>query len=345
MSKKRPSQKIQATHSNGANQSDGGITIDFSSSEIIPGLNWSDYLCTSDNGTYYTLPVNPYDLIKLMSTGIHHGSALRTKINILSSTFIETSLLKRDEFTKFAYNYLALGNSYLEVLRNVFGQPVKAECRLSLFMRRASNLKDFVYLKGNFSDTHDTILGKNIVHAMEYDLSQEVYGVPYYLAAINSAQLNDSATMFRIRYYKNGAHAGFIIYGTENFNQDDWDKLKSNINNARGDGNFKNILVRAPNGKKDGIQLLPISEVAAKDEFANIKKVSAADQLAMHRVPPQLMGVMPEVNGGFGDVEKAAMVFAANELRPIQLLFTSLNEQYNMKLFDFVDYRITNDTE
>ncbi|MBP6863408.1 MAG: phage portal protein [Neisseriaceae bacterium] len=202
-----------------------------------------------------------------------------------------------------------------------------------------------MYLKGRFSENHDTIDGKDIVHAMEYDLSQEVYGVPYYLAAINSAHLNDSATMFRRRYYKNGAHAGFIIYGTDNFNQDDWDVLKNNLNNARGDGNFKNILVRAPNGKKDGLQLLPISEVAAKDEFDSIKKVSAADQLAMHRVPPQLMGVMPEVKGGFGDAEKAAMVFAANELRPIQLLFASLNDHYGMTLFDFIDYKITNEPE
>lgn len=36
----------------------------------------------------------------------------------------------------------------------------------------------------------------------------------------------------------------------------------------------------APKGKKDGIQLLPIGEVAAKDEFWNIKKVTVEDQLA-----------------------------------------------------------------
>lgn len=37
--------------------------------------------------------------------------------------------------------------------------------------------------------------------------------------------------------------------------------------------------------KKDGIQIIPLSEVAAKDEFLNIKNVSRDDMMAAHRVP------------------------------------------------------------
>ena len=69
----------------------------------------------------------------------------------------------------------------------------------------------------------------------------------------------------------------------------------------------------APNGKKDGIQILPVSDVAAKDEFFNIKNVTRDDVLASHRVPPQLLGIMPNSTGGFGAVEPAARVFAQNE--------------------------------
>jgi capsid portal protein len=35
---------------------------------------------------------------------------------------------------------------------------------------------------------------------------------------------------------------------------------------------------------------VPLSEVATKDDFFNIKKVSAADLLDAHRIPFQLMG-------------------------------------------------------
>jgi hypothetical protein len=37
----------------------------------------------------------------------------------------------------------------------------------------------------------------------------------------------------------------------------------------------------APNGKKDGIQILPVSDVAAKDDFFNIKGVTRDDLLLL----------------------------------------------------------------
>lgn len=55
---------------------------------------------------------------------------------------------------------------------------------------------------------------------------------------------------------------------------------------------------------------MPLSEVAAKDEFLNIKNVSRDDMMTVHRVPYQMMDIMPNNVGGFGDVEKASSVFA-----------------------------------
>ncbi len=77
----------------------------------------------------------------------------------------------------------------------------------------------------------------------------------------------------------------------------------------------------SPNGKKDGIQIIPPSEIAAKDAFLNIKNVSRDDMMAAHRVPPQMMGIMPSNFWGFGDVEKAEKVFVKNELILLQKKF------------------------
>ncbi|WP_338805391.1 hypothetical protein WDV76_09105 [Xenorhabdus griffiniae] len=41
------------------------------------------------------------------------------------------------------------------------------------------------------------------------------------------------------------------------------------------------------------------------------------EYLAAHRVPPPMMGIIPQNTGGFGDVEKAAKVFVRNELLPL----------------------------
>lgn len=47
--------------------------------------------------------------------------------------------------------------------------------------------------------------------------------------------------------------------------------------------------------------------------------------MAAHRVPPQMMGIMPSNVGGFGDVEKASNVFVRNELILLQKRFEELN--------------------
>ena len=162
----------------------------------------------------------------------------------------------------------------------------------------------------------------------EPDINQEIYGLPGYLSAIPSALLNESATLFRRKYYINGSHAGFIMYMTDAAqNQEDVNNLRNAMKSAKGPGNFRNLFMYSPNGKKDGLQIIPLSEVAAKDEFLNIKNVSRDDMMAAHRVPPQMMGIMPSTVGGFGDVEKASRVFVRNELIPLQERMKELNNR------------------
>ena len=96
----------------------------------------------------------------------------------------------------------------------------------------------------------------------------------------------------------------------------------------------------SPNGKKDGIQIIPLSEVAAKDEFLNIKNVSRDDMMAAHRVPPQMMGIMPNNVGGFGDVEKASNVFVRNELIPLQKRIEQLNQWIGNTIINFLPYSL-----
>ncbi len=123
----------------------------------------------------------------------------------------------------------------------------------------------------------------------------------------------------------------------------DIDAMREALKSAKGPGNFRNLFMYAPNGKKDGIQLIPVSEVAAKDEFLNIKNVTRDDQLAAHRVPAQLIGIVPNNAGGFGDVEKAARVFVANELEPLQERFKELNDWMGEEVIRFEPYSLSLD--
>ena len=87
-----------------------------------------------------------------------------------------------------------------------------------------------------------------------------------------------------------------------------------------------NLFLYSPNGKTDGVQVIPISEVAAKDEFLGIKDAIRDDILAAHRVPPALLGIAPKNTGGFGAIEPAARMFVKNELEPPQHRFRELND-------------------
>jgi PBSX family phage portal protein len=192
----------------------------------------------------------------------------------------------------------------------------------------------------NYAQPHEFAPG-SVFHLLEPDINQELYGMPEYLSALNSAWLNESATLFRRKYYHNGAHAGYIMYVIDAAQSStDVESLRDAMRNSKGLGNFKNLFFYAPNGKPDGIKIVPLSEVATKDDFFNIKKVSAADLLDAHRVPFQLMGGKPENIGSMGDVEKVAKVFVRNELSPLQERFKEINDWLGMEVIRFKDYSL-----
>ena len=62
--------------------------------------------------------------------------------------------------------------------------------------------------------------------------------------------------------------------------------------------------------------------------------------LAVHRVPPQLMGIIPNNTGGFGDIEKASKVFVRNELIPLQERMKELNEWLGHDVVNFKIYEL-----
>lgn len=79
--------------------------------------------------------------------------------------------------------------------------------------------------------------------------------------------------------------------------------------------------MNAPNG----IKILPLNEVATKDDFSNIKKASRDELLSAQRVPPQMMGIIPDSAGGFEDAVKAAQMFVRHEFTPLQERMREVN--------------------
>ncbi|PXW50035.1 PBSX family phage portal protein [Grimontella sp. AG753] len=308
-------------------------------SPVLDRRDILDYVECISNGKWYEPPVSFTGLAKSLRAAVHHSSPIYVKRNILTSTFIPHPLLSQQDFSRFVLDFLVFGNAFLEKRMSTTGRVMKLETSPAKYTRRGVEEGAYWWVP-SFIQPHAFEPG-SVFHLMEPDINQEIYGMPEYLSALNSAWLNESATLYRRKYYQNGAHAGYIMYVTDAAQSStDVEAMRDAMRSSKGLGNFKNLFFYAPSGKPDGIKIIPLSEVATKDDFFNIKKVSESDLLSAHRVPPQLMGMMPNNTGGFGDVVKAAQVFVRNELTPLQERFKEINAWAGEEVILFRDYSL-----
>lgn len=293
-----------------------------------------DYTSCWLAGRWYEPPVNLHGLSKSTRASVYLESGLKFKRNMLLKQFRPSKLLSRECFDRFAQDFLWSGNGYLEASRNGRGELIGLRACLAKYMRRG--VKPGQYFQVHHWQEEHEFARDSIVHIIEPDIHQELYGLPEWLAALQSAFLNESATLFRRKYYNNGSHAGFILYMNDPAqNEEDIAALRKALRDAKGPGNFRNLFMYSPGGKKDGIQVIPVSEVAAKDEFNNIKNITRDDLLAALRIPPQLMGVVPSNAGGFGSIRDAADVWQENELGALQERLRQVNHILGQEVIQF----------
>jgi hypothetical protein len=139
------------------------------------------------------------------------------------------------------------------------------------------------------------------------------------LGALKSLLLNEAGTLFRLRFYRNGAHMGFLL-ATMAQDVDDADvaELAKKVAEAKGLGNFKSMYIHLPdaNGK---VEVHGIGEFA-KDDFEKIKTISRDDIISAHRVPPQILAVLTDNKVPVtGDLDKVIKLYNLNVVEPIQL--------------------------
>ncbi|AXF77466.1 phage portal protein [Erwinia tracheiphila] len=306
---------------------------------VTDGYDLLDNMYCADNGRWFETPVDWYGLARSFGQASWHQSALYFKRNALTGCYIPHPLLNRQAFSAFVLDWFVFGNCYLECRRNRLNGPLTLRHVPAKYTRRGSDLDTYWFIR-QWKDEYMFKAGE-VCHVMNPDIHQEIYGMPEYMGALLSASLSHSADKFRKLYYDNGSHAGCILYvGATQVDQESIKVVQKTLSEARGKGAFKNVLINAPGGGKDGVQLIPFSQISAKDEFLNIKSVTRDDILAAHRVPPQLMGAMPGEKGSFGDVEKAARVFAINELMPVMEALKHVNDWLGQDVIRFNPYAL-----
>lgn len=319
-----------------ANDNRGGAVATFSFGDPEPVLSRAtmlDMLECWDNGRWYEPPISLDGLARAFRASPHHSSAIMLKRNLLAASLDPTPWLSRKVFAGMVQDYLVMGNAYAQEIRNQLGGVMRLEHPLAKYTRRGIEPGRFWWVPGYRNESE---FAPGTVHQLlAPDINQEIYGLPEYLSALQSALLNENATLFRRRYFENGSHAGYILYATGEFANNDVDAMREALKRAKGPGNFRNMFVHSPSGKENGIKIIPIAEVGAKDEFLGIKNTTRDDVLAAHRVPPQLLGIIPANAGGFGDPAKALDSFFELEIQPLQSVFLELNDKLGFEAVRF----------
>ncbi len=315
------------------------FSISFGEPESVLSSSIADYLGVflDSHKQYYEPPVSQKGLVQLSRANAHHGTIPYFKRNLLRKFYIDNSVLSANDLGNAGYDYMLFGHCYFQAMTNRFGNVVQLKHLPALPMRRMKDQNMFCQLQKN----KDPIIFKEgeVIQLKEYDPNQNIYGSPQYLGGVQSVLLNESATLFRRRYYNNGAHMGYIFYTADaNLDKEDEKALKDTVKKSKGVGNFRSMFLNLPGGKPDSVKIIPVGDIATKDEFEKIKNISRNDVLSMWRMPAALAGIMPENTGGYGDIEKISRVHYENEVVPMHDVFLQLNNMLiNNKKIGFKD--------
>ncbi|ELL9332460.1 phage portal protein [Vibrio fluvialis] len=313
------------------------IEIEFSNPVSVMNSDILSYLEVALIDDLYEPPIALDTLAKALRVNPMHSSAIEFKRNTLTYAVTVSDVLPRRDLKRFIQDYLTFGNGYFQVVRNLFGQVVHIRHIPALYMRRRGDLgytyKPRAYSNEGRIDYRDG----QIFHLAEYDVAQELYGLPQHVSGLTSIWLNDDATLFRRQYYRNGSHAGYLLYMNEpGMTKETENDIRNKLQAKEGMA-FKNLFVNAKGKDTKAPELKPIGQVEAKDSFKDVKNQTMNDVLALHRVPIELMSIRRESITSL-DLNKVDWLFHKNELLPLIDSLTELNRFVGSEVLKLNEY-------
>lgn len=304
------------------NSTGGNFVLEFGEPESVITDSFADYLGVFlGDGEYYSPPVSKKGLVQLLRANAYHGRMPSYRAGQVLRYIEANSIIPHLELEKLVLDYLVTGELYAYVENNRLGAPLAISHLLSTYCRIRPQGKQakFAYLAPGSVKALDYDEDE-VIHICQPDLLQGIYGIPAYFGALHAILLNEAATLFRRKYYRNGAHVGSVFVTTSAaLKPADERAIADKIKQSKGIGNFRSMYLHLPGQQKaqDVINIIPVGDVATRDEFAKIKEWTQADISAAWGTRPEVAGIMPETTGSTGDIDKLVEIDFWNNTFPI----------------------------
>lgn len=272
--------------------------------------------------------------------------------------FINNSL---EDLQNFQFDDEVLGNAFLEVIRSRGGEVAGVkhipgvECQLkrisgqiNLFQKVNSKEVEFI----PFTKAREDKTKGEFIHQKNYCMSNRFYGVPKYIGALASLNLDRNSITYNIKKFENNCIPDAIITVTGT----DLDKAsEENIanfyrDNYKGVDNAGRVLLITNEVKEGTIKVEKLNDDLKEASYRLLRQDSKEEVLVAHEVPPILLGVQSAGRLGQGmELRDQIKSFNRFVIRPRQerlekilnqIIADGMNiEGWKVKFdqFDFID--------
>ena len=167
---------------------------------VVNGRELNSYLECWFNGRYFEPAISLNGLAKSYKSTPYLSSGIIFKRNFLANLFVPHPKLPRSAFEQIALDFIWCGNAYLEKITSHKGGVINYKPALAKYVRRGEHQNEYWLICSNHTGYNEYLFKNRLFHIKEADIDQEIYGVPEYYAALQSAWHNESATLYSRKY-------------------------------------------------------------------------------------------------------------------------------------------------
>ncbi len=239
---------------------------------------------------------------------------------VLENFYIETLLYNS---IKYAYHLPA---------RDIYVEPLKDARGMTPIIKNYWQIQRNNLANVNWSPFNGQIGTHQIIHWKNYNYYTSYYGVADYVPTLKAITSDALVIEYNIKFFDNNAQPDWalIVTGGE-LNKQSETQIQSYLrNNLKSIKNVHRMLYIAVDQPDVKVQLIPLSRVRDVS-FSEGRKMNRDEIVAMHGVPPKLLGISTPGSLGSGSETLGSMKsYLEEELIPNQ---KALEEFLNLHFF------------